>query len=256
MSKKIFAETLYCAYKDIKALKKDISPADIDLENAYKIQHAFTEAKKENNEILKGYKISMTSPETQAWFNAKEPLYGQMTDAQVINSTSRISLSKQMLNPLIELELVFIVKDRLTDISTEDDIVKSTQVAPGLEIPDSRFEDWFPKMPKEQLCADGAAGGKVIFGNAKDYTYAEIDDISGKLLFNNKVIDEGSSSIVMGHPVKAIKWLLKKLSTHNLYLEPGMFVSSGTFVLPKTLVTGIYSGEIEGIGTVLLKVTN
>ncbi|RFU69233.1 fumarylacetoacetate hydrolase, partial [Bacillus sp. V59.32b] len=78
-----FVDTLYDSYKNQKALKKEVFPSDINLDEAYQVQHAFTEAKRENNECLKGYKISMTSPETQALFEAKEPLYGQMTDKQI-----------------------------------------------------------------------------------------------------------------------------------------------------------------------------
>lgn len=248
-----FVDTLYDSYKNQKALKKEVFPSDINLDEAYQVQHAFTEAKRENNEFLKGYKISMTSPETQALFDAKEPLYGQMTDRQI---TGEISVSKQMLSPLIELELIFIVKEQLTAASTEEEIIHNTQIAPGIEVPDSRFEDWFPKMPKEQVCADGAVSGKVTIGEAKDYSYADIDDINGKLVFNGEVIDEGSSVVVMGHPVKAVQWLLKKLAEHDLTLEPGMFVSSGTFILPKTLEIGTYTGEFEGIGSVQLTVTD
>lgn len=251
MSQAIFLETLYGAYKNVAVLEKSVFPADIDLEEAYRIQHAFTKAKKENNETLKGYKISMTSLETQALFGAKEPLYGQMTDKQI---SGTVSLSEQMMNPLVELELVFVVKEPLTAKSTEEEIIAKTQVAPGLEVPDSRFEDWFPKMPKEQVCADGAVGGKVVFGAAKDYTYADLDAINGKLILNGEVLDQGSSSIVMDHPVKAIKWLLEKLGQHDLTLEPGMFVSSGTFVLPKPLEVGQYTGEFEGVGNVQLTV--
>ncbi|WP_026695193.1 2-keto-4-pentenoate hydratase [Peribacillus kribbensis] len=253
MSAQAVLQSLYQSYKNMEPLKKDIFPADIDLQEAYQIQHAFTEAKKENNEYLNGYKISMTSPETLALFNAKEPLYGQLTNRQVTND---ISLSAQMLSPLIELELVFVAKERLTADATEEEIAKKTQVAPGLEIPDSRFEDWFPKMPKEQVCADGAVGGKVAYGSAKDYTYEDLDRIRGELLLNGQMIAEGNSSVVMGHPIKAVKWLLKKLGEHNLTLEPGMFVSSGTFVLPKSLETGIYIGRFEGVGEVTLTVSN
>ena len=241
------------SYIHVKALKKDVFSPHISLNEAYQIQHAFTAAKRENNEFLKGYKISMTSPETQSLFDAKEPLYGQLTDKQITNT---ISLTKQMLSPLIELELIFVVKDQLTSASSVDEIINNTQIAPGLEVPDSRFEDWFPKMSKEQVCVDGAVGGKVTIGNAKDYTYADIDNIKGQLLFNGQMIDEGSSSIVMGHPIKALTWLLKKLGEHGLKLEPGMFVSSGTFILPKTLEIGTYTGTFEGIGSVTLSVTD
>ena len=59
----------------------------------------------------------------------------------------------------------------------------------------------------------------------------------------------------MGHPVKAIEWLLKKLSTQGLSLQPGMFISSGTFVMPQVLTAGTYKGEFDHFGTVTLTIS-
>lgn len=46
MLKEGFLNTLYDAYKNGKALNKDIFPSGIDLDEAYRMQHAFTAAKK------------------------------------------------------------------------------------------------------------------------------------------------------------------------------------------------------------------
>lgn len=59
-------------------------------------------------------------------------------------------------------------------------------VAPGLEIPDSCFEDWFHKMSKEQVCAEGAVGGKSLLALLK-HIYADLDNINGKLILNSTV---------------------------------------------------------------------
>lgn len=243
---------LYPAYKGIRPLKKDIFPTSVSLNEAYAMQHSFTAAKEKNGEKLQGYKISMTSPETQALFNASEPLYGQLTDKRIRHT---LSLSKDTSNALIELELVFIVMEELTAEDSLKDILHKTKVAPGLEVPDSRFQDWFPKMSKEQVCVDGAVGGYVCYGEAKYATYEDLDNIEGKLLYNDQVLAQDSSKTVMGHPVKAVEWLLVKLGEHGLSLQPGMFVSSGTFVMPKPLAVGTYKGEFDHFGTVTLTIS-
>ncbi|MEK4947280.1 2-keto-4-pentenoate hydratase [Carnobacterium sp. FSL W8-0810] len=249
---KFINHKLYPSYRDIQPLEKDTFPKDISLEEAYTMQHSFTAVKEKNGEKLQGYKISMTSPETQALFGASEPLYGQLTNKRV---RDRLSLSKDTANALIELELIFIIKEELTAEDSLEDILQKTKVAPGLEIPDSRFLDWFPKMPKEQVCADGAVGGYVSYGEAKDATYEDLDNIQGKLVYNGQILAQDSSKTVMGHPVKAMEWLLKKLGEHGLSLQPGMFVSSGTFVMPKELAAGTYKGEFDYFGTVILTIT-
>lgn len=244
--------TLYPAYRDIQPLEKDVFPKNVSLEEAYSMQHSFTAVKEQNGEKLQGYKISMTSPETQALFDATEPLYGQLTDNRIRNT---LSLSKDTANALIELELIFLVKEELTAEDSIEDILQKTKVAPGLEVPDSRFLDWFPKMPKEQVCADGAVGGYVAYGEEKDATYEDLDNIQGKLIYNDQILDQDSSKTVMGHPVKAMEWLLKKLGEQGLTLQPNMFVSSGTFVMPKELAIGTYKGEFDYFGIVTLTIT-
>ncbi len=251
MSNSNYSQSIFEAYKDNKSLNKENFPFGINLDEAYFIQHSFTKLKGMNNEYLKGYKISMTSPETQGWFNANEPLYGQMTDTQKV---STVSLSRDTTEPLIELELVFIVTGPINAESTILEITNNTKIAPGLEIPDSRFVDWFPKITKEHICADAAVSGKICFGDAKIYDYSMIDNIKGKLLLNGELIDEGSSSVVMGHPINALCWLIKKLESHNLRLEEGMFVTAGTLVLPKRLEKGLYEGIFENVGKISLKV--
>lgn len=245
-------DTLYPAYNEVRSLEKEVFPKQVSLEEAYVMQHSFTAVKEKNGEKLQGYKISMTSPETQALFDASEPLYGQLTDKRVRHT---LSLSKDTANALIELELIFVVTEKLTAEDSLEDILRKTKVAPGLEVPDSRFQDWFPKMSKEQVCADGAVGGYVCYGETKDATYEELDNIAGKLIYNDQILAQDTSKTVMGHPVKGLEWLLKKLGEQGLALQPGMFVSSGTFVMPKPLAVGTYKGEFDHFGTVTLTIT-
>ena len=55
---------------------------------------------------------------------------------------------------------------------------------------------------------------------------------------------------VEGHPAKAVKWLISEIKKYNRSLKPGMFVSSGTFILPKPLTQGVYKAEYENVGNI------
>lgn len=251
MKKEEYLSKLYEAYAAMKPLSKDIFPDHTELEEAYEIQHAFTALKEQHGEKLAGYKISMTSAGTQALFNAKEPLYGQITDKRIRTS---LSLEQDTLDALLELELMFIAQEDLSADDFYEDILKKVKVAPGLEIPDSRYESWFPEMSKEHVCCDGAVGGYVCIGKALPATYENLDHIHGALFFNGQQVSENTSDIVLGHPVKAVKWLLEKLAQHKLTLKKGMFISSGTFVYPEKLQKGVYEGKFENFGSVTFTV--
>ncbi|MBT2581398.1 hypothetical protein [Planococcus sp. ISL-109] len=249
---KQLAERLYAAYKNNRALEKDQIPPTLDLSAAYSIQHALTLRKTQDGEPLRGYKISLTSPETQKLFNSEKPLYGALTAPALSDGTIELA---SMLSPLIEIELIFLIQE---DIQTADSlatILSKTKIAPGIEVPDCRFTDWFPNITLGQVVADSAVAGRIIIGEAVgNVSFDQLDDIRGELFLDGQAIASGRSSEVLRHPVNAIKWLAEELESHGLSLEKGMAVSSGTFILPKKLETGRYEAHYEGIGSVALTV--
>ena len=217
------------------------------VEAAYKIQDKILNMQ---NESAKGYKISMTSPETQALFDSSEPVFGPFTKRQVI---SEMSLADYNI-PLAELELVFYVNEALSVKDDAESILSKCTVAPALELPDGRYADWFPNISKYEVVADCAVAGAIVIGEAKSVSYDELDNITGTLLFNGEEIKSGQSSEVMEHPVNAMKWLIEKLGSQGKQLEAGQFVSSGTFILPVKLEVGTYTGVFEGFGHVEIEI--
>lgn len=248
------AEKLFNAYLHKQPLGKDEIPADLEKRAAYRIQHEVTSRKTaQSGEELKGYKISLTSPETQNLFNSTTPLYGALTSSSLADGEIEL---EEMISPLLEIELIFILKE---DLSPEDDvhaILQKTLVAPGIEVPDSRFEDWFPKITLGQVIADSAVAGKIVTGAPKsNVSFEELQEIQGKLTFNGEEMASGDSTAVLGHPANTVKWLAEELAANGASLKKGMFVSSGTFTLPKRLEKGLYIASYDGIGEVALEVT-
>lgn len=247
------ADALFEAYIHRKPLSKDQIPAFLEKEKAYGIQHALTAKKAdEANEELKGYKISLTSKETQELFHSDTPLYGALTTPALSEGTIELD---GMCSPLIELELIFIVQEELSAEDDVETILQKTLVAPGIEVPDSRFDDWFPKLSLGQVIADSAVAGKIVVGEPKSgLRFEDLADIQGRLTFNGEEIAADSSKAVLEHPVYAVKWLTEELAKHGLTVEKGMSISSGTFILPKKLEKGVYTASYEGIGEVSLNV--
>lgn len=243
------AEQLYTAYSANEPLALgalDIASAD----EAYSIQNAVMDLKKENGEVLMGYKISLTSPETQNLFNSDSPLYGAMTDRTVKKEIHLVDYNQ----PLVEMELVFLIDEEITAQDTEAEIMKKCRVAPGAEVPDARYRNWFPNTALNEIIADGAVNGAVIYGDGAHYDYDALDAIKGTLMHNSTIIKEGHSTEVLGHPAKAVKWLAGVLAREGKVLKPGLFVSSGTFNLPVPLETGTYEVRYENVGTVAFDV--
>lgn len=243
------AEQLYQAYRDNKPLKKGVLNFE-STQEAYSVQDSVLALKEANGEKLQGYKISLTSKETQDLFKSDSPLFGQMTDVTVKNELSLSDYNE----PLLETELVFLIQEDVNGDDADEEVMKKCLVAPGLEAPDGRYDDWFPKTTFYEVIADGAVNGAVTYGEAKQYSYKDLDDVEGVLYLNDEEVVRGRSTEVLGHPVNAVKWLAKALEDRGEKLKAGRFVSSGTFVLPVKLEVGTYRVTYENVGQVELRV--
>jgi 2-oxo-hept-3-ene-1,7-dioate hydratase len=231
---------------------KDVDHSDLTPERAYDVQHAFNEKK---GEPVKGYKISLTSKTTQDMFHSDSPLYGQIVASSVLKDGAEVTLNT-LNEPLLELELEFTA---LEDLSPEDDeqaLLDKTEVAPGIEVPDSRFKEWFPVLPLELVISDSAVCGRVVVGNAAPKpSLEELADVTSKVTLNGKPLTSGVSSEVLGNPLHALKWLVQKLDQEGKKVTKGTTVSTGTFCLPKKLEKGTYVATFDhNLGSVTLHV--
>ena len=243
------AEQLFKAYQTNQPLAKGVLEFS-SRKDAYQVQDEVLAFKEANGEKHAGYKISLTSQETQDLFKSDSPLYGQMTDVTVKNELSLSDYNE----PLVEVELVFLVDEDVNGSDSVEQIMNKCRVAPGLEVPDGRYEDWFPKTTFYEVIADGAVNGAVVMGEAAKYTYEDLADVKGVLYLDGEEVKRGHSTEVLGHPVNSVKWLAEALESKGKQLTAGSFVSSGTFVLPEKLTTGTYTAKYSNIGEVTLVV--
>lgn len=245
-----WSNDLYEAYANRTLVSNMQFPDTMNKRAAYDIQERVLQRKEETDNHA-GYKVSLTSKETQDMFMSDSPLYGAMCRQTVLDGIVNL---QDLNEPLLEMELIFIVQEELTLTDSEEDIMRKCLVAPGLEVPDSRFAQWFPNLTVTEIIADSAVSGRVMYGEGKQLTLEDIADVKGELYFNGKQIAEGRSTGVLGHPVKSVKWLIKEIAVYKRTLKPGMFISAGTFILPKQLEAGDYEARYERVGTVKLTV--
>ncbi|GAY75075.1 2-keto-4-pentenoate hydratase [Sporolactobacillus inulinus] len=239
VTKDDLSEQLYQALSKNEPLDfKNADPSALSLEHAYEVQHAFNAKKKE---AIKGYKISLTSKQTQDMFNSDSPLYGQVVASSVLHDGAELALAT-LNEPLLELELEFTALEDLSPEDNEEQLLAKTDVAPGIEVPDSRFKDWFPKLPLELVISDSAVCGRLVVGKpaAKKPTVDELAHVHADVTLNGKPLTSGEASEVLGNPLHALKWLVARLAQEGKIVGKGTTVSTGTFCLPKKLEKGTY----------------
>ena len=249
------AQHLFEAYQQHTPLDQaDFVDVVADFETAYQVQDAVMAQK---GVPTAGYKVSLTSPETQAMFAADAPLYGAQVADKFLPSGTDLQLT-DFNEPLVEVELLFTAKVALTpDMSTET-LLKNTWVAPALEVPDARFKDWFPTLNKYLVLSDCAVGGAVVAGDNRDgatLTVAELADVQATLTHNDTVVEQGTGAAVLDNPVLALQWLVGKLAAQDKDFPAGTKASTGTFLLPPQLTAGQWRATFTGgFGEVVVNV--
>ncbi len=99
-------------------------------------------------------------------FNSDSPFYGAETASAWLENDASLQLS-DLMDPLLEVEMVFTAKTYCQVIHWPNCSIDKVSVSAGVELPDSRFKDWFPSLPKYLVVADGAVGGRVVYTKLK-----------------------------------------------------------------------------------------
>ncbi|WP_408009272.1 2-keto-4-pentenoate hydratase [Pseudalkalibacillus sp. A8] len=223
-------------------------------DSLYEVQQEFIHRVTGNqDDPVKGYKISLTNKSLQKIFHTDAPVYGTLTDQSVVKDG--VLSKKEFFDPLVEAELLFVITEDIPPTAGSEEILENCLIAPGLEIPDCRIEDWFPKISIGELIADNAVTGKVVVGELKKVTPAiPLDNISVKVYHGDEEVAEGPSSYVLDNPLNAVIWLKDTLASQGKSLKKGMMISSGTFFSPFPLELGTYRAVFDHFGEVELKV--
>ena len=217
---------------------------DMTIADAYAIQSAWMDLKKQEGRSVAGYKIGLTSQVMQRAMSISEPDYGTLLDDMVIEDGSTIDTGAH-LDPRIEVELAFLLKKKLSGpgITVFDVLDATDYVVPALELiaarsfrvdPDSGY-----KRTVRDTISDNAANAGIIMGGRP----VKPDRIDlrwvGSLLYKNGVIeDSGIAAAVLNHPAKGIAWLAKKYAEHGIPLLPGQVILAGSFTSPIKVGSG------------------
>jgi 2-keto-4-pentenoate hydratase len=230
------------------------------IEAAYELQRQFTALRSaRSGHGLAGYKVAFTSPAAQAAVTTGGYHSGRLLADQVMSSGASIRLSERF-SPILEVELVIRVVRAFGADATRVEIAESTELAAGLEVPESRFADWFggeyPALAVTQVVGDDCLAGLVVVGDA--WTPAGSVELSGAtavLRHDGAVVREGSVDLVVPDPLTVIAWLAGQLAERGESLQPGQIVSSGTWTDTIVAEPGTYIAEFSaGLGSVTIDV--
>lgn len=211
---------------------------DITIDDAYAIQRAWVQHKLAEGQKIIGHKIGLTSRAMQMSSQITEPDFGTLLDEMLYADAAEIP-HERFIDPMVEVELAFILKDRLEgDKVTIFDVLSATDyVTPALEIIDARCHRIDPatRRPRKVMdtISDNAANVGLVLGG-RPVKPLELDlRWAAALLYRNSTIEEtGVAAGVLNHPANGIAWLSKKFAPRGIALEPGQIILAGSFTRP------------------------
>lgn len=211
---------------------------EITIPDAYAIQKAWVAMKLAEGRRIIGHKIGLTSRAMQMSSQIDEPDFGTLLDDMVFKDGSDIPCER-FIDPMVEVELAFILKERLEGdrVSMLDVLSATDYVIPAVEIIDARCHRIDPetKRPRKVMdtISDNAANVGIIMGG-RPVRPLDVDlRWVSALLYRNGVIEEtGVAAGVLNHPANGISWLAHKFAPHGVALEPGQVILAGSFTRP------------------------
>ncbi len=230
---------------------------EMTLEDGYAIQKLWVDKKVAQGQKVIGYKIGYTSRAMQKALNINEPDFGVLLDSMAFNDGAQIDVSK-FCDPRIEVELAFILKDRLEgeNITIFDVLNATDYVIPALELIDARTFRTDPQTGYTRkvvdTVADNAGNAAIIMGG-RPIKPLDLDlRWCGGILNINGVIEEtGLAAAVLNHPANGICWVAKRFAPHGIALEPGQIILSGSFTAPVAVKAGdTVNADYGSLGTI------
>jgi 2-keto-4-pentenoate hydratase len=247
-----YAETLRTARERREPIAPltDSEPT-LSVSDAYAIAQRNVDARTAAGARVVGHKIGLTSAAVQQQLGVDQPDYGTLLDEMQLDDGAVIDLGRYIA-PRVELELACRLAAPLPGPNvTADDVRRATaDVAPSIELVDSRVRDWQIRLA--DTVADAASSAGFVLG-ASARPLGELDptDIAAELWRGTELLERGHSSAVLGDPCVSVAWLANALLELGERLEPGQVILSGACTRMVSVAPGDrFRGTLAGLGEV------
>jgi 2-keto-4-pentenoate hydratase len=226
----------------------------IGVDEAYAVQRRGRSLRLEQGSRLVGRKVGLTSRAMQQLLGVDEPDFGYLTDAMVHPDGAELD-ADGLVAPRVEAEIAFRLVRPLAgaDVDLDQALAAVGEVAPALEVVDSRVADW--RITLADTVADNASSGLAVIGAFRplgdtDLRAVEVS-IENRRAEGTSVTETGRGDAVLGHPAEALAWLARALAPYGEGIEAGEIVIPGAMHRAIDLGAGdVVCADFGALGTV------
>ena len=232
----------------VSPLSKDYPALTVD--DAYAVQAVNVSRLLSHGAKITGKKIGLTSPGMQQLLGVNEPDYGHLFSFMECKYNVP---SKELIQPKIEAEIAFVLKEDLPDreVTLEDVKNATAYVVAAFEIVDSRVADW--KIKLVDTIADNASSARYVLGDIRlPIDEVNLSAVTMKMEKDGEgLVSEGSGAAVMGDPAVAVAWLANCMRRYGAPLKKGEILLSGAFCAALPAQKGdAFKATFSQLGTV------
>ncbi|MDI2099033.1 2-keto-4-pentenoate hydratase [Ruicaihuangia caeni] len=196
----------------------------LSLDAAYQVQARLLRLRQQRGEQLTGAKLGFTSEAKMAQMGVDEIIVGFLTDEMHLRSGESLQLTG-FVHPRVEPEVAFRLSRDVAPGTTARELVASVDaIAPALEVIDSRYRDF--RFSLSDVVADNTSAACYVLGDWKRFR-RDIDGLAVSLFADGRIVETGSTSDILGHPVRALERLAGMLTTARYSLPAGSVVLAG-----------------------------
>jgi 2-keto-4-pentenoate hydratase len=204
-----------------------------------------------------GHKIGGTTEAMRAYINTPEPVGGEVF-ARTVHASGAVLRLDQFLRLGIETEIAVRLGKALRARPApyqRDQVADAVEsVAASIELVEDRYED-FRSAGAPLIIADNAFDAGVVLGEpVRDWRELPLDRLRALTLIDGRLVAEGQSDALMGHPLDALCWLANRRARLGHGLEAGSFVTLGTITPVQWIEASCgVAIEIEALGRLELQ---
>jgi 2-keto-4-pentenoate hydratase len=224
---------------------------DLSLADAYAVQAAALDRRREAGAEPAGYKLGFTNDAIQAQYGIDEPVHGRLlSDAMLSNPAVA---TDALIEPRVEPELAFVLDEPLAGRTAVHEVLAATRaVVPVAEVVDSRMDG---EVTATDAVADNALAARLRPGEAAgDPKATDWGFEAVQLRVGGELRATGTGAAVLGHPARAVAWLAERLGEDGGRIEAGDLVSTGSLTRAVPVEAGAaVTADFGSLGSVSLR---
>ncbi|SDI05600.1 2-oxo-3-hexenedioate decarboxylase [Sinosporangium album] len=220
---------------------------EAEVRAAYDVQDDLVRFRLDRGERLTGAKLGFTSEGKRRQMGVHDLILGRVTDGMAVPDGADLDLSA-FIHPRVEPEVVYLLGRRIATVADAFAEGAVAAVAPGIEIIDSRYENF--RFSLADVIADNTSAAGYAVGAWQPYDPAA---------WNRGVVFEldgrpahmGSTAAILGDPRRAVVEAARLAERIGLVLEPGWLLLAGAATPAEPLTPGTHVRvEVQGLGSV------